>query len=138
MVVTRRFRLKTQGNCDVHDITDLVAREVQASKLKDGIATVFTPSATSAITTLEFEPGLLNDMADYWDRSVPIDIRYSHDFRWHDGNGHAHIRAALQGPSLTIPFVDNKLILGTWQQLIFLDFDNRPRDREVVVQIIGE
>jgi secondary thiamine-phosphate synthase enzyme len=138
MVKSDKIRLSTQGDCDIHDITPQVAEAVQRSGLKAGIVTVFTPSATSALTTLEYEPGLVTDLGAYFDRAVPVDIRYSHDFRWHDGNGHAHVRAALLGPSLTIPFNAARLTLGTWQQIVFVDFDNRPRERELVVQIIGE
>lgn len=130
--------LNTQGNADIRDITDQVARSVLQCGLKDGTVTIFCPSSTSALTTIEYESGALSDMRRLFDEVVPPDREYAHNQRWHDGNGHSHVRAALLGPSLTVPFVDGQLTLGTWQQIIYVDFDSRPRQRKLVVQIIGE
>ncbi len=130
--------LSTQGNADIHDITDQVAKLIAKSGLASGTATIFCPSSTSALTTIEYESGALNDLRRLFDEIIPTQREYAHDARWHDGNGHSHVRAALLGPSLTIPFVEGQLTLGTWQQIIYLDFDNRPRQRKLVVQLIGE
>ncbi len=138
MVRTAELSLQTQGHADVHDITEAVAREVGRSDLSDGIVTVFCPSSTSALTTIEFEDGALADLRRAFDEIAPPDRDYRHNLRWGDGNGHAHLRAALLGPSLTIPFSKGQLRLGTWQQVVYLDFDNRPRRRTLVVQMIGE
>jgi secondary thiamine-phosphate synthase enzyme len=138
MVVTRRIELDTQGNADMHDITGAVARHLHESAFKDGVVTVFCPSATSALTTIEYEDGALADLARLFDEIIDPDRAYRHNQRWHDGNGHSHVRAALLGPSLTVPFVKGRLMLGTWQQILYVDFDNRPRHRELVVQIMGE
>ena len=138
MVRTAELSLQTQGHADVHDITEAVAREVNRSDLNDGIVTVFCPSSTSALTTIEFEDGALADLRRAFDEIAPPDRDYRHNLRWGDGNGHAHLRAALLGPSLTIPFTKGQLRLGTWQQVVYIDFDNRPRRRTLVVQMIGE
>lgn len=138
MVVTRRIELKTKGNCQILDITGQVAKEVADSGLKDGTVTVFVSGSTGGVTTIEYESGLLSDLQALFDRLVPSNIHYQHNLRWGDGNGHAHVRASLLGPSLTVPFVDRRLTLGTWQQIVFIDFDNRPRSRELVVQLMGE
>ena len=130
--------LSTHGDADIRDITDQVANVVSKSGLAAGTATIFCPSSTSALTTIEYESGALSDLRRLFDEIVPRDREYAHNARWHDGNGHSHVRAALLGPSLTIPFVDGELTLGTWQQIIYLDFDNRPRQRKLVVQLIGE
>jgi secondary thiamine-phosphate synthase enzyme len=137
-VKTFSISLSTGGDADIHDITDHVARQVRQSGLKDGTVTIFCPSSTSALTTIEYENGALSDLQRLFDEIVPQHREYAHNERWHDGNGHSHVRAALLGPALTIPFVDQKLTLGTWQQVIYVDFDNRPRRRELVVQLIGE
>ena len=137
-VKTFSIPLNTRGEADIHDITDQVARHVTQSGLKDGIVTIFCPSSTSALTTIEYESGALNDLRRLFDEIVPQNRDYAHNARWHDGNGHSHVRAALLGPSLTIPFVNGQLALGTWQQVIYVDFDNRPRRRELVLQLIGE
>jgi secondary thiamine-phosphate synthase enzyme len=115
-----------------------VAQEVADSGLKDGTATVFVTGSTGGVTTVEYESGLISDLRDLFDRLAPSNIPYQHNLRWGDGNGHAHVRASLVGPSLTVPFVDKKLTLGTWQQIVFVDFDNRPRSRELVLQLMGE
>ena len=138
MVVTRRIGLKTQGDCHILDITGQVAQEVADSGLKDGTVTVFVPGSTGGVTTVEYESGLLSDIQDLFDRLAPSNIHYQHNLRWGDGNGHAHVRASLLGASLTVPFVDKRLALGTWQQIVFIDFDNRPRSRELVLQLMGE
>ncbi|MDM7913572.1 MAG: secondary thiamine-phosphate synthase enzyme YjbQ [Methanotrichaceae archaeon] len=122
---------------DVMDITDKVAKAVQDSGLDSGIAVLFVPGATGAITTIEHEPGLVQDLGEALERLAPQDIEYAHNQRWHDGNGHSHIRASLVGPSLTVPFLKGRLMLGTWQQIVFLEMDNRPRRRRIVVQIMG-
>ena len=138
MVQTKRIELKTKGNCDIIDITRQVTQEVAQTGLKDGTVTIFVPGSTGGVTTVEYESGLVSDLRQLFDRVVPTDIRYQHDRRWGDGNGHAHVRASLLGASLTVPFVDKRLTLGTWQQIVFLDFDNRPRSRQLVLQIMGE
>ena len=138
MVVTRRIGLKTKGDCHIIDITRQVAQEVADSGLKDGTITVFVTGSTGGVTTVEYESGLISDLRDLFDRLAPSNISYQHNLRWGDGNGHAHVRASLVGPSLTVPFVDQKLTLGTWQQIVFIDFDNRPRSRELVLQLMGE
>lgn len=138
MVVTREFHLNTQGYCDIQNITEAVVGAVRSNNLSNGIATVFTPSATSAITTVEYESGMLADLTDMFERLASQAWEYKHDTRWHDGNGSSHVRAALLGPSLSIPFVNQQLTLGTWQQIVFIDFDNRRRSRRVVVQLVGE
>ncbi|MGE5378372.1 MAG: secondary thiamine-phosphate synthase enzyme YjbQ [Bacteroidota bacterium] len=137
-VHTGSISLKTKGSADIQDITDQISNHVARSGFKDGIVTVFCPSATSALTTIEYESGALSDLRRLFDELVPENREYAHNARWQDGNGHSHIRAALLGPSLTIPFVDARLTLGTWQQVIYLDFDVRPRQRQLVVQILGE
>ena len=137
-VKTFSLSLNTRGDTDIHDITDAVTRQVAQSGLRDGIVTVFCPSSTSALTTIEYESGALSDLRRLFDEIIPENREYAHNARWHDGNGHSHIRASLLGPSLTIPFVNGELALGTWQQVIYVDFDNKPRRRELVVQVIGE
>ena len=132
------IQLSTRGDADIHDITEQVARQVTQSGLKDGTVTVFCASSTSAITTIEYENGALSDLKRLFNEIIPPNREYAHNARWGDGNGHSHVRASLLGPSLTIPFVNGKLTLGTWQQIIYVDFDNRPRKRELVLQIIGE
>lgn len=138
MIQTASIQMSTSGNGDVHDITPQVAQLVLASKLSDGTATVFCPSSTSAVTTIEYESGCVSDLRRLFDEIVTPNREYAHNARWGDGNGHSHIRAALLGPSLTIPFVQGHLTLGTWQQIIYVDFDVRPRQRELVLQIMGE
>jgi len=137
-VKTFHISLTTRGDADIHDITDQIARQVSQSGLENGTVTIFCPSSTSALTTIEYESGALSDLRRLFDEIIPQDREYAHNARWHDGNGHSHVRAALLGPSLTIPFADRELTLGTWQQVIYVDFDNRPRQRKLVVQLIGE
>src|SRR5262245_22053287 len=138
MVITQEFHLSTQGYCDIQNITEAVAGAVRTSGLKNGLATVFTPSATSAITTVEYESGMLADFEDFFERVAAKTWEYKHNERWHDGNGFSHVRAALLGPSLSVPFVNCQLTLGTWQQIVFLDFDNHRRSRKVIVQVLGD
>jgi len=137
-VITGYIRLDTKGNGDVKDITKDVASLVSGSGLSQGIATVFIGGSTGAVTTMEYEPGLVEDLKNALERIAPKEVDYRHDLRWGDGNGHSHIRAALLGPSVSIPFSRGSLMLGTWQQVIFIDLDNRPRSRNIVVQIVGE
>ncbi len=138
MVCTIELALQTKGHTDILDITDQVARAISASGLKEGLVTVFTPSATSSLTTLEYEPGAIADLKRALEEIAPANRDYQHNLKWGDGNGAAHLRAALMGPSLTAPVVGGQLALGTWQQIIFVDFDNRPRQRTLIVQIVGE
>ena len=137
-VKTFSLSLSTSGNTDVHDITAQVASHIAQSGLKDGTVTVFSPSSTSALTTIEYESGAVSDLKRLFDEIIPTNREYAHNARWGDGNGHSHVRAALLGASLTIPFVNGRMALGTWQQIVFVDFDNRPRKRELIVQMIGE
>ena len=137
-VITQHLRLSTQGHGDILRITDQVTGLVASSGLAAGIVTLFTPSATSALTTIDFEPGALSDFRRLFDELAHPDAFYEHNARLGDGNGHSHVRAALLGPSLTVPFVDAKLMLGAWQQIIFVDFENRPRQRSLIAQIMGE
>ena len=138
MLQNSEIKFNTRGAGDIVDITDELKKTVLESKIKSGTVVVFTPSATSGLTTLEYEPGLLKDLPQLMEKLVPSDRAYQHDETWHDGNGFSHLRSALIGPSLTIPFIDRELTLGTWQQVVFLEFDNRSRQRRLAVQIAGE
>ena len=138
MVVTRKIGIRTKGECDLIDITAQVKREVSDSGINAGTVTLFISGSTAGISTIEHESGLVSDFQDMWDRTVPRNVTYQHDRRWGDGNGYSHVRASLLGPSLVVPFTDKTLLLGTWQQLVVADFDNRPRSRELVLQIMGE
>ena len=138
MVVTQELHLNTHGHCDIQDITSQVAGYVQNAGLQAGIVTVFCPGSTGGLTTIEYESGALADLQQVFDEIAPPDRDYRHHLRWGDDNGHSHVRAALVGPSLTVPFVDSRLTLGTWQQVVFLDFDTRPRSRQLIVQMMGE
>ena len=138
MIVTTKISLQTEGECDIVDITAQVEKEVAATGIDNGTATLFVVGSTAGISTIEFEPGLLSDFQSMWQRNVPQDIPYDHDRRWGDGNGYSHVRASLLGPSLVVPFTEKKLTLGTWQQVVLVDFDNRPRSRQIVLQIMGE
>lgn len=137
-VDTLSLQLSTRGNADILDITDRVAQAVAECGSKSGIVTIFCPSSTSGLTTIEFESGVVNDLRRLFDEIIPSNLPYQHDQAWGDGNGHSHVRAALVGASLTVPFVERRLTLGTWQQIIYIDFDNRPRRRELILQMIGE
>ena len=138
MVITQEVHLDTQGHCDIQDITAHVARAARDSGLQAGTVTVFCPGATGGLTTIEYESGALADLREVFDEIAPPDRDYRHHLRWGDDNGHSHVRAALVGPSLTVPFVDGRLTLGTWQQIVFLDFDTGPRSRRLIVQMMGE
>ena len=137
-VVTGDIAFQSKGNCDVIDITSKVVRNVEESGLGAGIVTLFIVGSTAGITTIEYEPNLVSDFKSMWDRVIPRNIPYEHDKTWGDGNGHSHVRASTLGASLTIPFINKRLTLGTWQQIVFVDFDNRPRSRKIVIQILGE
>jgi secondary thiamine-phosphate synthase enzyme len=137
-VYTSNYSISTTGNADIHDITARVKEAVEQSGLLNGIVTVFCPSSTSGVTTIENEPGVLNDLRRLFDEIANPDRPYQHDAAWHDGNGHSHVRAALLKPSLTVPFAGGRLTLGTWQSIVYIDFDNRPRQREIVLQVMGE
>ena len=139
MVKTEMLEIPTKGNCHIVDITDEVQSAVSISKITNGTVTVFNVGSTASITTIEYEPGLVNhDINAALEKIAPQSGRYEHEETWHDNNGHAHVRATLLGPSLTIPFCNEKLTLGTWQQIVLIDFDTRPRTRNVVCQIMGE
>jgi len=137
-VITYTITVISKGGNDVIDITRESEEAVKAGKLQNGILTIFVSGSTAAITTIEYEPGLKKDFPKMLDRLVPRDIEYQHNNTWHDGNGHSHVRASLIGPSLTIPFKNQALMLGTWQQIAFLEMDTRPRERKIVLQLIGE
>ncbi|HEV8341309.1 MAG TPA: secondary thiamine-phosphate synthase enzyme YjbQ [Candidatus Binatia bacterium] len=137
-VHTSRLTEKTQGFCDIIDITAKVEQQVRAQKVRSGLATLFVSGSTAGLTTIEYEPGLVRDLKEVLERLIPSDQRYHHDDRWGDDNGFSHLRASLFGPSLQVPIELGRLLLGTWQQIVLLDFDNRPRTREVVVQLSGE
>lgn len=138
IVYSKSISVETKGEVDIVDITDGVSEVVGESRLKSGIACVFTPGSTCAVTTTEYEPGLVSDIPDALERLFPKGRKYRHDEKWHDGNGHSHVRAAFLGPSITVPFEGGRLQLGTWQQLVFVELDTRPRQREIIVKAIGE
>jgi secondary thiamine-phosphate synthase enzyme len=137
-VETKEITLQSRGNCDIIDITSQVAKNVEKSGINNGTVTLFIVGSTAGITTIEYEPNLLSDFKDMWDRMIPQNIPYQHNKTWGDGNGHSHVRASTLGASLTVPFVNKRLTLGTWQQIVFVDFDNRPRSRKITIQILGE
>ena len=137
-VETKSFTISTQGNCDILDITPYVSRELGQADISSGTATVFVAGSTCAVTTIEYESGVLSDLKDAFERMAPEGMHYAHNAKWGDGNGHSHVRASVLGPSLTVPFSEGNPLLGTWQQIVLVDFDNRPRTRRVIVQIIGE
>ncbi len=137
-VESQVVRIETQKEGEILDITDQVQTIVRNGTIKNGIVFLFVPGSTAALTTIEYEPGLLADLSSMLERIVPREGPYEHDRRWHDGNGHSHIRASLIGPDLSVPFEGKKLMLGTWQQIVFIEFDVRPRDRTVIVHSMGE
>ncbi len=137
-IITHTIKLTSSGENDIIDITTEADQVIRASRLRDGIVTIFVSGSTAAVTTIEYEPGLMKDFPKMLDRLVPSHIEYEHNNTWHDGNGHSHIRASLIGPSLTIPFKDRALMLGTWQQIALIEMDTRPRERNVILQVIGE
>ena len=143
MITTKTIQLQTdptseQYHIHIVDITPQVTKDVDESKVSDGIITLFVSGSTAGLTTIEYEPRLISDFKNMWDRLMPQNIPYEHNKTWGDGNGHSHVRASVLGASLTIPFVNKRLMLGTWQQIVFVDFDNRSRSRKVVLQIMGE
>lgn len=138
VVVTKKADLSTRREGEIIDITSEVAAAVRSTELRNGIVTVFVQGSTGAITTMEYEPGLLRDLPDALERVAPRGTTYRHEERWHDGNGRSHVRASLLGPGITIPFIEGKLTLGTWQQVVFMELDVRGRSRELIFQVIGE
>ncbi len=138
MIVTRKISLQTRGRCDIIDITPQVEQQLAEANVNSGTVTIFVSGSTAGITTIEFEPGLIIDLEEMWQRIVPENVPYHHDRRWGDGNGYSHVRASLLGASLVVPFSDRRLSLGTWQQITLIDFDNRPRSRQLILQIMGE
>jgi len=136
-VLTVERSIKTRGEGDTHDITGLVQEAVKQAAMQDGTATVFVMGSTAAVTTIEFEPGVVADLGEAYERLVPRDIAYAHEQAWHDGNGHSHVRAAMLGPSLVVPFKGASLMLGSWQQIVLVDFDNRARSRRFSVTCMG-
>ena len=138
MIKTDEIQFNTGGPGDIIDITGEISNSVRKSGITSGTVTVFAPGSTTGITTIEYEHGLLKDVPQLMEKLVPSDRSYHHDETWHDGNGFSHLRSALVGSDMTIPFVGGKLTLGTWQQVVFLEFDNRPRNRKVILQIMGE
>ncbi|KQC06117.1 MAG: secondary thiamine-phosphate synthase enzyme [Smithella sp. SDB] len=137
-IITETISLSTKGYCDIINITPQVLSILAQSAVVNGLVTVFCPGSTGAITTIEYESGVLEDLKNALERIAPSNIPYKHDLRWGDGNGFSHVRAALMKPSLSVPLVNGRLTLGTWQQIVFIDFDNRSRERELIVQVIGE
>jgi len=138
MVITKKISLQTKGDGDIIDITPQVEQQVAEAAINNGIIAVFATGSTAGITTIELESGLLSDFQGMWERIIPKSLPYNHDRRWGDGNGYSHVRASLLGASLVIPFSEKRLSLGTWQQIILVDFDNRPRSRQIILQIMGE
>ena len=137
-VITKNVQIKSKSENDIIDITDQVSKIVKESKIENGAVIVFIVGSTAAITTIEYEPGLQKDFPEMLSRLAPKEIEYAHDNAWHDGNGHSHVRASLIGPSLAIPIIEGRLTLGTWQQVVLVEMDTRPREREIILQIIGE
>lgn len=136
-VISKTIQLSSKGQDDVIDITKHVSNAVQDGKIENGTVTIFVVGSTAAITTIEYEPGLINDFPEMLSRIIPKNVEYEHDNTWHDGNGHSHVRASLVGPSLTVPIIDSKLTLGTWQQIVLLEMDTRPRNRTLILQIMS-
>jgi len=137
-VITKHIEFTTRGNAEIVDITPDLRKALEETDLRNGIITVFVPGATGAVTTVEYEPGLVRDLDELWERIIPSNRSYHHDRTWGDGNGHSHVRASLLGPSLSIPFSSGAYTLGTWQQVVFIDFDIRSRRRKLVLQFMGE
>jgi secondary thiamine-phosphate synthase enzyme len=137
-IVTESVQIRSRGENDMIDITKSTSKAIEGSKLKKGTVTIFIAGSTAAVTTIEYEPGLRTDFPNMLSRIVPKNIEYEHDKTWHDGNGHSHVRASMGGPSLTVPFKDGRLLLGTWQQIVLVEMDIRQREREIILQIMGE
>jgi secondary thiamine-phosphate synthase enzyme len=138
MIHTTQIELQTRGHCDVKDVTPVLQQAIEKSGMKEGQATVFVAGSTAGVTTVEFEPGLVKDLNEFFQKIIPEGPDYHHHATWGDDNGSSHVRAALLKPSLTIPFAGGRLLLGTWQQVVVIDFDTRPRSRSVVLQLVGE
>jgi len=136
--MTKQLSINTKGEDDILDVTKDVAEAVVESRLRNGVVTIFVPGSTGTLTTIEYEPGLLKDLPNVLERVAPRSLEYEHERRWHDGNGHSHVRASIMGPCLTVPFVNGRLTLGTWQQIVFLELDVRARSRQLILQIMGE
>ena len=137
-IITKTIKIQSKGESDIIDLNDMISEKITESGISNGIVTVFVAGSTGALTTIEYEPGLLKDFPDMLSRIAPNEINYEHEERWHDGNGRSHVKASLVGPSLTIPFKDGSLLLGTWQQIVFVELDTRGRSRNIILQIIGE
>ncbi len=137
-IITEYLHIQTKPEIDIHDISGEVRQLIRQHQVNNGQVTIFVPGSTGGITTIEYEPGLLKDIPEVWEKIAPSGKTYHHNETWHDGNGHSHVRAALTKPDLTVPIVDGELTLGTWQQIIFVDYDVPARNRKLVVQIIGE
>jgi secondary thiamine-phosphate synthase enzyme len=137
-IITKTLSFQTNGNSDMIDITSGVQDILSSAAVNSGIVTVFVPGSTASVSTIEYEPGLLQDFPRAMEKLAPANAHYDHDARWGDGNGHSHVRATMMGPSLVIPFENKRLMLGTWQQIVFIDFDNRPRSRNIIIQVMGE
>ncbi len=137
-VLTENIRISTEGNTDIVDISDLVQKKLSSVKFKNGIVNISVAGSTASITTCEYEPGVISDLKQIYEKLIPENKQYNHNFAWKDGNAHSHLRAALTGPSASISFQDGELCLGTWQQIVLLDFDNRPRQRNIMLQFIGK
>lgn len=137
-VATKTIKVQSKGENDIIDLTDEISTKIKESKISNGIVTIFVTGSTGALTTIEFEPGLLKDFPDMLSRIAPDKLNYYHEEMWHDGNGRSHVKASLIGPSLTIPFNDKRLVLGTWQQIVFVELDTQKRERSITLQIIGE
>ncbi len=138
MVFQQDLTVRTKGHADLHDLTDLVTEVVRQSGIRTGLAHIFNVGSTAAVGTIEFEPGLKRDLPELLDRLIPPSRNYGHEQAWHDGNGHSHLQATLLGPALTVPVREGRLVLGTWQQVFHLECDVRPRERTVVVTVLGE
>lgn len=138
MVITKEIGFQTKGNCDIIDITPQVENQIAGTNISSGTVTLFVAGSTAGISTIEFESGVVSDFKRMWERNVPQDITYEHDRRWGDGNGYSHVRASLLGASLVVPFNEKRLMLGTWQQIVLVDFDNQQRSRQIILQIMGE
>lgn len=137
-VITKSIKVRSKGENDIIDLTDKISAKIKESQISSGIVTVFVTGSTGALTTIEYEPGLLKDFPDMLSRIAPSELNYKHEQMWHDGNGRSHVKASLIGPSLTIPFDDENLLLGTWQQVVFVELDILGRERNIILQIIGD
>ncbi len=138
MVKTDKIKVETKGHTDIMDVTDKTADIVSKSGIRNGTATVFVPGSTGGMTTVEYEPGLIKDLKEFFEKLFPYKHPYAHNATWGDGNGGSHVRASFLGPSITVPLVNGQMTLGTWQQIIFIDFDTRKRGRELIVQVVGD